>query len=115
MKVLLIEDEGDIREMLGHETILAADGMEGQEKIAEGGLDLVISDCDIPSLDEGLTVLKVVGPKIPKVLMSGRTENLAAKAASVGAIPLLKPFTFQEVRTLLEKVAKKPRRAEIAV
>jgi adenylate cyclase len=43
-------------ELLGHGTIAARDGREALERLAEGGIDLVLLDVNMPGLD-GFAVL----------------------------------------------------------
>lgn len=63
-RILLIEDETDLRELYsslleeeGYEVEVAADGKTGLQKIRQGGYDLVLLDIMLPFLD-GLEILE---------------------------------------------------------
>ena len=58
IRILLIDDERDFRELFGsllsfkgYEVETACDGMEGLEKLRGGGFDLVLIDLMMPRLD----------------------------------------------------------------
>ena len=57
-KILIVEDEPDIQEILetylqhaGYETTLAGDGVEALAKFQEGAFDLVLLDVLLPKID----------------------------------------------------------------
>ena len=57
-RILLVEDNELNRDMLarrldrkGFEVVCAADGLEGLERAAEGGFDLILMDMSLPVLD----------------------------------------------------------------
>ena len=118
MKILLVEDNDSFRRILrimlescGYEIVEAADKGSAcriiQESIQE--IDLILSDCDLPTPDEGLEVITFAqdiidffGHKnIPMILMSGRDKSVAAKAAEVEF--LYKPFRLDNFKTALDR------------
>lgn len=128
-KVLVIDDEKDVRITLGeilrrdgHEIVLAENGQEGLEKLGDGGADLVITDVIMPGIDGVATAQRIREdhPGIPIIVISGggnvapmdyepgaiSTTAYLASASSAGAdCTLTKPFERQElldaVRSLL--------------
>jgi CheY-like chemotaxis protein len=106
-RVLLIEDNAGLREILaerlvlaGHTVVEAADGREGLDHFQRDGADLVITDLVMPET-EGLAVLQAIQtaqPKVPIIAISGSGrigsgEDYLAMAEALGAAKvLLKPF-----------------------
>ena len=118
MKILLVEDNDSFRRILrimlescGHEIIETADKGSAcriiQESVQE--INLILSDCDLPTPDEGLEVITFAqdiidffGHKnIPMILMSGRDKSVADKAAEVEF--LYKPFRLDNFKTALDR------------
>jgi CheY-like chemotaxis protein len=109
MKILLVEDEQQIRELLlhllkaeGHDVTTAENGQQGWERYEQAGGDfnVVIADMKMPVLD-GLGLLQRVreqGRGTPCVLMTGHadleddTSDLLA-----GTEVLYKPFDIDEM------------------
>ncbi|MDC7239098.1 MAG: response regulator transcription factor [Spirochaetales bacterium] len=85
-KILIIEDESDIRELIsfnlemsGYEVATAADGEEGLEKASRGGMDLIILDIMLPGID-GYQVCKYLKKDIetrdiPVLMLTARAED----------------------------------------
>ncbi len=116
-KILLIEDENIIVELLGkklrkegYEVIIARDGEEGLEKMREQNPDLILLDIVMPKKD-GLEVLKEMMADdkvngIPVVIISNSGQPVELKRAKELGVRdwLIKTeFDPQEV---LEKVEK---------
>ena len=82
--ILIVEDDGDIREMLeealalpGYTTSSAADGQEALDLFSENaGYDLLVLDLMLPRVD-GLTVLKKIRAvsTVPVLILSARNEE----------------------------------------
>ena len=105
-RILLIEDNHDLRTMLaehltlaGHTVIEAGDGREGLDLFRRGGADLVITDIVMPET-EGLAVLmelRTAQPPVKVIAMSGAGQaggaDYLGTARLMGAAKvLLKPF-----------------------
>ncbi len=109
-KILIIEDETDLRESLAEiiamhnfKTITAENGIEGLEQIEEELPDLVLCDVDMPGID-GYGVLEALrqNPKtmtIPLIFITGKNEwNYMRMGMKLGADDYLtKPFTGTEL------------------
>ena len=109
-KILITEDEDSLRmfvaralRMDGHETIEAADGAEGLERLAEQqGVDLLLSDIRMPVMD-GIELAHRASADYPAMkilLMTGyaeqreRADDLSEKVVDV----VSKPFALPEIR-----------------
>jgi adenylate cyclase len=104
-RILVVDDEPfnvDLLEqeleLLGHATIAARDGREALERVAEGGVDLVLLDVNMPGLD-GFAVLArmkqhSVWQHIPVVLISAMSDMASVvRGIELGAEDYLpKPF-----------------------
>ena len=87
MRILLIEDERDLTELLtynlnreGYETLVAHDGQEGLRKAQTLLPELIILDMMLPTLD-GQTVLRELraGDRtrdIPVIILSAKAEEM---------------------------------------
>jgi CheY-like chemotaxis protein len=120
-KILIIDDEKDVRIVLrevlqraGYEALVAADAREGLDKLADEGVDLVITDVIMPGMDGVATVEKIREghPDVPIIVISGggnvapmdyepgaiSTSAYLASATNAGADrTLTKPFERQEL------------------
>jgi CheY-like chemotaxis protein len=119
MKVLLVEDDKDTREVLraaleksGHEVVEAADGSEGLERLQDSTPDIVLLDILMPVMD-GFGFLvgrkQLVGPgaKVPVVVLS-RGEPISHEAMRGLEIArvLQKPVTRSHLDTILREAVK---------
>lgn len=106
-KLLLVEDDGEIRQMLGsfleseqYEVICAADGNEASERFLEGGYSLVLLDLRLPKRS-GLEVLKEIRriSTVPVLILSAKdTDSDKTLGLSLGADDYVtKPFSVTEV------------------
>jgi len=118
MKILVVDDEWTIREMIADfltgfgEVNMAADGLEALEMIKEaGGFDAVFTDQTMPRLCGADLVreIKKIFPKTYVVLASGdQREELLRKGKEAGADRILiKPFPFEELETAIKEAAAK--------
>ncbi|MGE0869489.1 MAG: response regulator [Kofleriaceae bacterium] len=120
--VLVVDDDAHIREVArfallraGHRVELAADGAVANERLANGGIDLVVLDILMPELD-GLALCRLLrtrGP-VPIVMLSSRAEEAdRVLGLELGADDYLtKPFSPRE---LVARVAAVMRRAKPAL
>jgi two-component system response regulator PilR (NtrC family) len=118
-QVLVVDDEADIRELLGMtltrmglETHCAASTGEAFELLARHAYDLCLTDMRLPDGD-GLAVLDHVArnhPGMPVAVITahGSTENAVA-ALKAGAFDYLaKPVSLDQLRTLVRSALKLP-------
>ena len=105
--VLVVDDEGDIRELLsalleraGHDVLEAPNGGEALKLIYERHPDLVILDVQMPVLDgwETLTRIREVS-QVPVLMLTARAEELdKVRGLRAGADDYItKPFGRQEL------------------
>src|ERR1700759_1687610 len=118
--VLVVDDDAHIREgarfalaRAGHTVELAGDGAAAAERIARGGLALVVLDILMPELD-GLTLCRQLGGRVPIVFLSSRGEEAdRVLGLELGADDYVtKPFSPRElvarVRTVLRRTQPEP-------
>ena len=114
--VMVVDDNASIRAIVsnhlqsdGYATQEAASAAEALQKVAAGGIDMILLDVMMPETD-GLEVLRRLKQDpatvtIPVVIISayGQRENII-RAAREGAVDfIVKPFTRD---VILEKVKK---------
>ncbi len=117
-RVLVVDDERNIRltlaqaiETLGLEVTPATDGLEALDHLRQTPFGLVLLDLKMPGLD-GMTVLHRIRerwPACPVIVFTahGNVER-AAEALKLGAADFVrKPFTPDEIRTLVEAVRER--------
>jgi two-component system, cell cycle response regulator CpdR len=108
-RILITEDEDSLRSFVaralrldGHETMEAADGAEGLERLSEGEFDLLLSDIRMPVMD-GIELAHQAADRFPGLkilLMTGYAEqrewadDLAVKIVDV----VSKPFSLPDIR-----------------
>ena len=117
-RILIVEDEADIQELLdaylrdaGYDTALAGDGIEAAALFQRERFDLVLLDVMLPKLD-GFTVLRRLraeGSTTPVLMLTALTDVPArVRGLDAGADDYLaKPFASAEliarVRALLRR------------
>ena len=118
MKILLIDDEEDVRDSLrnfivklGHKVITAKDGDQGLKNFNTQIFDLVITDLRMPGMD-GLELLnqikRVQGSPIDVVVITGHGDmDNAICALKYGAYDYLKkPIDVRELAITIERSAQ---------
>lgn len=120
-RVLLIDDDPSLLEVLalafedaGHSVATAADGAAGWRALGEPGVELVVSDVNMPLID-GFALcrkLRAAGHAVPLILLTSRDSDIdEALGLDVGADDYVsKPFS---TRVLLARVAALLRRSEV--
>src|ERR1043166_5644195 len=102
--VLVVDDDAHIREVArfalaraGHAVELAGDGSSAAQRIARGGLALVVLDILMPELD-GLSLCRQLRGRLPIVFLSSRAEEAdRVLGLELGADDYLtKPFSPRE-------------------
>ncbi len=96
-KILIIEDEADIRRVLvkilseeseTYKVDEAEDGIKGLEKATNEDYDLILCDIKMPKMDgvEVLEAIKKIKPEIPMVMISGHGDlDTAVNTMRLGA------------------------------
>jgi DNA-binding NtrC family response regulator len=112
-RIVVADNRADVLEVLVNlldlmniEAIPCKTGDEALERVAEGGIDAVISDVRMPIMD-GMVLadrLKERFPDLPLIMMSSyASETLETEAKQRGAIGLVaKPFKISQITRLLE-------------
>ncbi len=106
-KILVVEDEKHIAEavklnlkMLGHEVVLATNGLEGLNQWREFNPDLVIVDLMMPEVDGigVITEIRKSDPKIPILVISAKDQvKEKIRCLSLGVDDYMsKPFNLDE-------------------
>jgi two-component system nitrogen regulation response regulator NtrX len=123
-RILIIDDEGNIRRMLasllsaeGYSTVEAESGEAGLRKMAAEEPDAVLLDLALPGAT-GLEVLERISegwPEIPVVMMSGQaTLGDAVQATRLGAFQFLeKPLTPEAVLITLKSALELARQRDL--
>ncbi|NLF34665.1 MAG: response regulator transcription factor [Clostridiales bacterium] len=116
-KVLIVEDDGNIAELLtlylrkeGFDTVVAADGGKGLELYRSYRPDLVLLDIMLPVLD-GWTVCERIreSGKTPIIMISAKGETLdKVTGLELGADDYIsKPFEMKEVLARIHAVMRR--------
>jgi DNA-binding NtrC family response regulator len=129
-KILVVDDEAGIRELLseiladeGHDVELAENATAARSARQAGRPDLVLLDIWMPDTD-GITLLKewsAAGQlNMPVVMMSGHgTIDTAVEATRIGAQDFLeKPIALQKLLAAVKRALQKsaaPQRAELTL
>lgn len=118
-KILIVEDEEPIRELIklnlqmaGYETTEAEDGEAGLKLIKEEALDLVLLDIMLPKIDGYKLLPHIAQRNIPVILLTARDSlKDKVKGLNLGADDYItKPFEGMEliarVKALLRRASK---------
>ena len=108
MKVLLVDDEDDFRELLGKrlvkrglEVSTAGSGEAGLAQAQGGGFDVVVLDVKMPGMDglEVLRRLRKIAPDTEVILLTGHANmEVAVEGMDLGAFDyLMKPVAINEL------------------
>lgn len=120
ISILVTDDETSIREVLaeglesfGFRVTQAGNAAEAFAVVAAGGVDLVLSDIDMPG-ESGLTLLgrvKAHDPDIDVIMVTGVVDlEVAIGAIRQGAADYVtKPFNLEEVQIVVERTLEKRR------
>ncbi len=118
MRVLVVDDNADMREVLGlilkiagHAVEAVGDGEWALARLREAQFDLILLDLIMPGLG-GLDFLdayraRCPGPRVPVVLSSASPERLARLAGTEGVDAVLpRPFEIGQLLALVEGCAR---------
>ena len=119
-RILVTDDEMSIREVLadglesfGFSVVQAGNADEAFKVIREGGIDLVLSDIDMPG-ENGVALLgriKAHDPDVDVILVTGVVDvDTAVGTIRQGAADYVtKPFNLEEVHIVVERTLEKRR------
>src|SRR4051794_10614606 len=105
MKILLVDDEAALREVLaealqdeGHEVIQQGDGAEAARLVGREPFDVLITDVRLPGMD-GLALVRAASPLTDRILMTAFADvGQAVAAVKEGAADYLtKPFDLDQL------------------
>ena len=120
IRVLVVDDEMSIREVLsdglesfGYEVVQAGNAAAGFEVVKRGGVDLVLSDIEMPG-ENGLSLLRRIkdhDPDVDVIMVTGVVDfETAVGTIRKGASDYVsKPFNLAEVRIVVERTLDKRR------
>lgn len=117
MKILIVDDEKGIREVIkeyckieNYEVIEAENGIEAIEKVKQENIDIVVLDIMMPKLD-GYSALKEIKQikNIPVILLSARKEEFdKLMGFECGTDDYLtKPFSPRELMARIKAILKR--------
>ena len=123
-KILIVEDEKDIRELLelnlqkaGFQTQSASDGQEALQKIKQSPPELILLDLMLPQLD-GKELAKILKSReetreIPLIMLTAKTEEVDRVIGfELGADDYIpKPFSPRELVLRVQAVLKRTQQA----
>lgn len=115
--ILSVDDSASMRQMVkmtlaneGYQVVEAADGREGLQKAQAGGVDMILTDLNMPHMD-GLSMIRAIralptGKGVPIIFLTTEsTEAKKAEAKAAGATAwLVKPFKPEQLLTVTRKV-----------
>lgn len=118
MKILVVDDEQRIRELIGqylrvagYDVDEAKDGIEALDKVSKGDIDLCILDVMMPFMD-GITCLKEMrsrGFKTPVIILSAKGEEYDKIAGFDAGTDdyVVKPFSPKELMARVKAVVNR--------
>lgn len=117
-RVLVVDDDADIRELLhsmlgfaGFDVTTAADAAEADEKLAQSGADAVILDVMLPGRDgfRFLRTMRQRDPHTPVLFLTARgsVEDRVHGLAAGGDDYVTKPFSMVEVEARLRALLRR--------
>lgn len=116
MKILLVDDEDHLQEVLGllleldgHQVTTAFSGEQAVERAKESQFDLVITDFKMPGMNgmEVVRTLKKTNPNISVVMITGYpTEDTEKEAQKLGVDDYIaKPFHMDKMREVIRRIS----------
>jgi two-component system response regulator FlrC len=116
--ILVVDDDSEMRSALkdaiqkiGYSAVVCEDGYDAINKLSQSYYSLLITDMKMPRMD-GLSLLKEIrkrGHNLPALVITGfGTIENAVDTMKEGAIDyLLKPFSFDALKTAIEAIIRK--------
>lgn len=113
MRLLVVEDDEDLRHFLGivlaaqHDVVCLGNGREALRQLASNAPDVLLSDLDLPELSGEELAHSAAGSQPPPAILlwSGDHARLD-RARALAAATLPKPFSIAELAGLLERLAR---------
>ena len=116
-KILIVDDEKDLAEMLGAILELKGytakpclDGYKAIEEVKKAHYDLIMMDIRLPEMNGVETFIKIkeIDPKVKVIMMTGfAVEELLLEAIKQGAYGCIhKPFKPEKMFGMIEEVLK---------
>ena len=113
-KILIVDDEGDLRTLLGlcflrrgHSIVVAGDGAVGLQCVATHAPDLLVTDLNMPVLD-GLELLRRLRADghadLPVIVLTARADQRAAAIAAGADAFLVKPVPLRQLGETAERL-----------
>ena len=118
-KILIIEDELDIQELLaaylrdaGYEIVIAGDGVEALARFQQGAFDMILLDLMLPKID-GFGVCELIRressvPILMLTALDGEQEQLRGFQMEIDDYvtkPFSMPILLQKIRAILRRTA----------
>lgn len=121
-KILAIDDERNIRRLIqnelsleGFEVMTAANGEEGLERFAAGGIDVVLLDIKLPGMSgiQTLRAIKETTHDAEVIMVTGYGDiHSAVESMKLGARDYItKPFKLDELLALIRQIIRERRSA----
>ena len=118
LRILLVDDDPAVRETvgsllrtLGHEILEADGGAAGIARLAEGPVDLVMTDLGMPEVNGWYVAraAKAQAATLPVILMTGWGDQATTGATTPGVADCLlaKPFRLEEVTRALAELQER--------
>ncbi len=116
-RVLVVDDEGSVREMvskvitvIGHDVVSAGSGKEALELLKNEPFSIMITDIKMPEMD-GFELMRAVRDQFPTIhiicMTAHGTSYTYTDVVGVGAMDYItKPFTIDEMRAKLNRVIR---------
>ncbi|HVI51881.1 MAG TPA: response regulator [Candidatus Sulfotelmatobacter sp.] len=115
--VLSVDDSGSMRQMVkltlagaGYQVIEACDGKDALSKAQNGGINLVLTDLNMPNMD-GLTLIRElrklpIYKGVPIIFLTTESdESKKGEARAAGATGwIVKPFKQEQLLGVVKKV-----------
>jgi len=116
-RIMTVDDSVSVRQMVsftlknaGYETIEASDGKDALSKLNGSGINMIVTDLNMPNLD-GIGLIKEVRAKsdykfIPIIMLTTESQdNKKQEGKSAGATGwIVKPFKPDQLLAVIKKV-----------
>ena len=113
-KVLIVDDEGDLRTLFGlcflrrgHSIVVASNGAEALRCLATHQPDLLVTDMNMPVMNglELLNRLRTNGHHdLPVIVLTAQSDQRAAATAAGADAFLVKPVALRDLAAVAERL-----------